>query len=280
MTRKGTAAGFRHARFYGVDIYGLPEDPAWGAADTAYNGMHLEGAKALTITVPDAQIITHTGDDGVLGTDMLPPNEAVTGEARTGMTNFDVDALFQNVNVIAHGEMEGIGMSTSQQGLEPDLVLLAYRQATKQGGVQKGGRCWLQFLLPLVQVFTKTAGAEEGAADENTYTVQPRIVSAYPWGIAFTIGVEKFVTTPLIRYFSDFRPHLAVWKGDAAELIFDFTTGFIPATVPKVKVFHWVAATGVSTDVTATVTTTTTAITFAAAPAAGDKVVAHYEIAN
>lgn len=279
-TSKAAGAGFRHVRVYSLDTNGLGVVPDTYDADTAYDGIHLEMAKALSLTVPDPQNIAHTGDDRVMQVDLLPPTEAVTGELRTGHTNLAADALLSNVKVAALADMVVTGYGTDQQGKEPVVLILGYRQAvvTDPARADKGSRCWIWTLLPKALVYAKAGPQEEGGADENSYTVQPTVVSAYPWLIAFTCATEGFLETQMLRGVSQYRPHLAYWEGDAAETAFDFT--LTPAAITKVKVFHWVALTGVVTDVTLTVTITTTEITFGAAPAAGDIVIAFYEIAD
>jgi hypothetical protein len=87
-TKKAAGAGFRHCRIYALDSNGLGVVPA-GDADTAYDGLHFDMAKALTPTIPDPTVLAHTGDDKVGQIDLLPPTEAVSFEMRTGHTNFE-----------------------------------------------------------------------------------------------------------------------------------------------------------------------------------------------
>ena len=180
------------------------------------------------------------------------------------------------------GEMQVTGVGTDQQGMEPHICVLAYRQAIDidPESVTKGARRWYWVLMSKALVFARLAAMEEQAVDENTYTVQPMVVGAYPWGIAFEAATEGFEEAQLIRGISQHRPHLEFWEGDGVVLAFDFPTTLQAAAIARVKVFHFVDATGITTDVTATVTTTTADITFAAAPAVDDIVTAFYEIAD
>ena len=280
-TKQAAGAGFRQLRVYTQNEYGIPWTSSFpGAASVAWDGVHASIAKALTITIPDPQILQHTGDDRVAAVDMLPPTEAVTAEMRTGHTNLELDALLQNVNVVALGEMQLMGRGTSQQGLEPDITILGYRQAVRTGATLAGQRCYIHALLPKAAVFPKAGAMEESGLDENTYTVNPRVCNNYPWGIAFAIGTEGYTEAQLLHGISDKRPHLAVWEGDNVETEFDFSAGYLPAAVAKVKAYLWDAGTQVATDITATATITTASITPVAKPDVGDLVLAWYEIAD
>jgi hypothetical protein len=277
-TKKAAGAGFRHCRIYALDSNGLGVVPA-GDADTAYDGLHFDMAKALTPTIPDPTVLAHTGDDKVGQIDLLPPTEAVSFEMRTGHTNLEIDALVSNINVVDLADIRSLGVATDQQGKEPDVLILAYRQSVDtDSGTSKGARRWNWILLPKAVAFAKAAGFEEGGADENSYNVQPRVVSQYPWLIDFACTSEGFLTTQLLKGIAEFRPHIAYWEGDGTEVAFDFT--LTAAAITKVKVFHWVLSTETSSDVTGTVTITVNDITFASAPAAGDIVIAFYEIAD
>jgi hypothetical protein len=279
-TTKVSGAGFRNLRVYALNSDGFGVVPTPG--EDGYDGFRVALAKALTLTVPDPTIISHTGDDRVGAVDLLPPTEAVTGEIRTGRTDLTLDALLTNTKVRALEEMQAGVMGTDQQGMEPDIAILGYRQSVDADEVStnKGQRNWLWVLLTKALIFPKWGPFEEGGADENTYTLQPRVFNKYPWGLPFTLANDGCLEAQIIRGISRYRPHLAYWEGEGAETAFLFSTGFKAAAADRVKVYHWVAATGVVTDVTATVTITVDSITFTVAPADGDIVIAFYEIAD
>jgi hypothetical protein len=280
ISQKAAGAGFRHARIYQLDSNGLGLVPATYDADTAYDGVCIELPKALTLTVPDPQTIAHTGADRVAQVVLLPPTEAVTGELRAGHTDLEVEGIVGGTKVQELADFVVGGVGTDQQGKEPDVGVLGYRQAavTDPSRADRGSKCWIFNMLPKATLFAKGGPAEEGGADENTFTVQPKVVSAFPWLIEFTCADNGFLEAQVLKGVSQYRPHLAYWKGDATETAFDFT--YTAAATTKVKVYHWVLSTGIVTDVTATVTITTADITFGTAPAAGDIVIAFYEMAD
>lgn len=279
-TKQAAGAGFRHCRIYELDANGFGVVPATGAV--GYDGLWFSLAKALTITVPDPQIMQHVGDDRVGGVDLLPPTEALSAELRTGKSNLEIDAILSNINVVVLSEMQVTGAGTSQQGTEPQIGILAYRQAIDidPASATKGARRWYWVLMTKALVFPRLAPMEEQAVDENTYTVQPMVFSKYPWGIAFELATEGFIDAQLIRGISQYRPQLSFWEGDGAVVAFTFDADLQAAAIDRVNVFHYVDATGITTDVTLTETITTADITFGVAPAVDDIVTAFYEIAD
>ncbi len=274
-TKIATGAGFRHVQVLPLSGDLLPLVGATGA--TGDMGKTASGAKALTLNIPDAQIISHTGDDRVIGTDMLPATEGATAEIRTGKTNLDLDALLSNVEAFALGDMQAMLHQTNQQGCEIQACVLGYRAAQDADpvSVSKGARRWVWVMFPSALIFPKPGAMEEGGMDETAYTVVPAVVTAWPWAIAFVDGIEGATEGQFARGISEGPPVLEAWEGDGIVVAFDL--GETARAISSVKVFHWVALTGISTDVTATVTITTADITFAVAPAADDIVVAFYE---
>lgn len=280
-TTMAAGAGFRHLRVYALNpTTGLLLVPTPGA--DGYGGLQASLAKALTLNVPDPQILQHTGDDRVGATDMLPPTEAIGAEIRTAHWDLDLNALLSNINVVQAGEMNIAALGTSQLGLEPNVAILGYRQSvdTDPVGGTKGARRWNWVMLPQAQVFPKLSPMEEQAVDVNTFTVNPKIVSKYPWGIAFDEGVEAYYEAQVLYGISQHRPHLEAWEGDGAVLIFNLPTGFEAAETSRMTVWHYVASTGVTTDVTSTVTLAVDSITFGTAPAVDDIVTCFFERAD
>jgi hypothetical protein len=278
VSPKTTGAGFRHTQVLALDqTTGLPLASVAGA--TAYEGLQAELAKALTINVPDPQIIQHTGDDRVGQTDLLPPTEALSAELRTGKSNLTLDALLSNVNVFSIGDMQAMLLGTDQQGLEPLVCILAYRQALDPSGA----RCWNWAMMPKARAFPKPASMEEGGVDENTYTIQPTVVTKWPWGLAFESATEGAVETQMARGVSRGRPKMEAWLIDATPTLVLTLGGTArmneAGTDYAIKVYLYAAATKTASDITATSTLAADQITVVGA-VENDIVVAFYEQAD
>ncbi len=274
-TQIAAGAGFRHVQVLPLSANLLPLVGATGA--TGDIGKQASGAKAFTLNVPDAQIISHTGDDRVSGMDMLPATEGATAEIRTGKTNLELDALLSNVEAFALGEMSAMLHQTNQQGCEIQACVLAYRAAqdADPSSASKGARRWIWVMLPSALIFPKPGAMEEGGKDETAYTVVPSVVTAWPWQIAFSDATEGATEGQFARGISEGPPMLESWEGDGIVVAFDLAE--TARAITAAKVFHWVALTGVASDVTAAVVITTADITFTVAPAADDIVTAFYE---
>lgn len=274
-TKIATGAGFRHAQVLPLGSDSIPLVGTTGA--TGDVGKTASGAKTLTVNIPDPQTLTHTGDDRVQNIDMLPATEGVTAELKTGKTNLELDALLSGVEAFALGDMQAMLHQTDQQGCEIQATLLAYRAAqdADPDSASKGARRWVWILFPSAQIFPKPASMEEGAVDENTYTVVPQVVTAWPWGIAFLASTEGATEAQFIRGISEGPPLIEGWTGDGSVTAFDLSE--TARATGAIKVYHWVAATETVTDVTLSVTLTTSSITFTTAPANNDKVFAFYE---
>lgn len=276
---QAAAVGLRHGRIYTLDALGLPDAPTWGDPDTAYDGSAIDGIATFTITIPDPQIIPHIGEDRVLQIDALASQEPITAEMMSALTDLELDALIQNVKVEALNEMQIMPRATDQQGLEPDLSMLVYRQSTSMAPATKGARMWQGHLIGRAVIFPKLPAGEQGGKNERSFTVQPKVVSQMPWGIALTLLANGCLETQIFDIHTDKRPHFATWKADGVETAFDFTTGLVPVT-PTVtcSVFLLTATTGIVTDITSTATVTATEITPVALPVVDDKIMAMYQL--
>jgi hypothetical protein len=278
---KAAAVGLRHGAIYTIGSDGLPEAPTWGTADVAYDGSPIDGIASFTITIPDPQIIPHIGEDRVLQVDALPTQEPITAEMMSALTDLQLDALIQNVKVQTLNEMQILPRGTSQQGLEPDLIVWAYRQSTSMEAATKGARMWQGSFLGRAVIFPKLPAGEQGGKNERNFTVQPKVVTTTPWGVALTLAANGCLETQVFDVHTYKRSHFAAWKADGIVTAFDFSTGFTPdAPTVTTSVFHFDIALGTIVDITATATTTVTEITPLVLPVAGDKIMAMYQIAD
>lgn len=247
--------GFRRVQLIELDSNSLPAFSGTPGA-TGYMHTHLNCAKAFTPTFPDPIIISHTGDDGVCGQIMLPANETIAGEIRTGITNLDADALLQNINVVALGDQKYIGRGVVPQEYS-QVGVFCYRQAidAEPGSATKGAERWLYYVMPIAKVAPQAGPMEEGSEDENSYNCLPQTVSRHLWGIDFEAVTEGFTNAQLIHGIAAGPLVLEVWQMDVTPtLVLDLGVNAradLAGTDFAVNVFHNDIGTGIS-DVTAT----------------------------
>lgn len=256
-----SGGGFRRATLFPLKTTNsLVAPPAVAGADP-YEGIQLVGAKTLTLTIPEPQILTHTGDDGVLGSIMLPPNESVAGELRTGATNLTADATLQGINEVTIGDMKTLGRGIVPQVYIPHGVL-AYRQAvvTDPESATKGADCWVWAMMPISKLAPRPSSFEEGGVDENIYNILPHTVTRYLWGTQFVSGTEGFESAQIIYGISNGPPKFESFLIDTTPTLtlnYGQTARFSEnGTDTATKVWLWDTATGGITDITATSTLT------------------------
>lgn len=272
----GAGGGLRHLGVWALDANNMPLVAAAAATATTVTRMNM--AKAFTPNFPDGQVIQFTGDDVAQGQLNLAPTELSNIELRTGVGNLDVDALLSGVKVATLAGGKVIGRETDRDGCLATVLLLAYQQAIDKSPASPtfGATIWRYFLVPLAQVRPYSGPMEEGNAGESKYTATPQKVKEWPWGLAFSNSVEGFTEASTLEGFLDGPPVLDAWMGNGTLDDFTFSTTPLDYTTPKMKVIHWVALTGVATDVTATTTKTATTLTFTTPPAADDLIFAFY----
>ena len=255
----GRGVGFRHGQIIGIDTDGYP---AATLAATPYLGYDIQGARQLTLTVPDFRKITHIGDDRVLQLDALPPNEGITGVLQVSGSDDNIDVLTTGQKSFSLGDSPVFLVGTDKQGYEQQVIFLAYRQSLDFTGPRR----WEYYLCPKTLFVTKLPNFDDNP-EIHEYSVIPQIVSAYPWGTAFSLTDEGATQAQVIRGLATGKPRLATWKADGATTVFTLPT----AAVDAGKVLAFVDG------VAATATLTTTTITFGVAPANGKKIICFYE---
>lgn len=273
-TQIAAGAGFRHARYWLLDINGYPDGTQSGS--DGYSGRRIEGAKAYQANMPDPQTVRHTGDDRVLAQDTLPPTELETGSLTSAKTNFTADAELMSQLVRTLGDIQIHADGTDEAGNEPQVCLQLWRQALdlEEGSSTFGkARQWITYLYPSVRVVPKGAGMSEGAVDENSYSIVPTKVTAYPWGVAFTEVSEGFTEATKVKMITDFP--LMIERFDAPGVVTTFLLDFTPISTVKTHAFVNGAEVTVSSVSIANKT-----VTLQSAPSASDVVVVLYEASD
>jgi len=265
-----SGVGFRHCQVFGLDSNGYPA----ATSTTAYEGLHVSGVKALTINDPEPRQITHAGDDRVIALDVLPPQEAVTGELKVAKVNDAVDALLTGQLSFTVGEAKLFGIGTNERGNEVQVGLLAYRQTldTDPDSANFGARRWEFRLMPKVILVPREGSLDENP-EERVYGVYPQFVTKHLWGESFADGTEGFVQAQMLRGISEYKPNLVAFQGDGTTVEFPFPTDDQAASTDKITV--WVDG----VEQTSGITKATDKITFTAAPSSGAMIVVFYEVA-
>lgn len=269
-TRSGV--GFRYCNIFGLDANGYPAAGAVPA--TAYEGLLLSGAKTLTITDPEPRRIVHVGDDAPFALDVLPPNEAMSGELTISKRNDAVEAAITGKLSFAVGEYKFMAFGDDKRGFEAQVGLMAYRQSLDTDPVSSnfGKRIWELKIFPKVILVPRESGFDENP-EARLYTVVPQFVTKHLWGTAVAAGTEGVTRAQGFGGVSEYHPKLVAWLADGTEDEFLF-----PTTAPAQatgKIVAWNNGVIVSTGMTPSVTK----LTFTVAPIVAHVIVALYEVA-
>jgi len=267
-TGVSSGVGFRNAVLFELDSSGYPK----ATSTTAYEGKRISGEKTCTINDPDPRRISHIGDDSLVSIDMLPPTEAISGEMHTSKANGIIDAVISGQKLFTVGEASLFGVGTDKRGFEPQVAVLAYRQAqdTDPDSPTFGLRAWDFRIMPKVVLYARENGFADSPED-RIYSLVPMFCTAHLWGTVFSEATEGFARCQMLRGLSWYKPKIVAWKGDNATVEFLFPTAAPAVSVSKVAVWK--------NGVAVTPTVAVNKLTFSTAPATGDMIVAYYEVA-
>jgi len=217
-----SGVGFNRCYLYAIDSNGRAIPRVTLSTNPAF-GPQVVGARALTIQPAEARILTHTGDDRVLATVLLPPDDPTRGELRTAITNLDLDAWLQSLSgsdttTVPFATLAPL--ATDRQGQERQVWVMAQRSAvvTDYTSSDYGMQRFLTVFFRAI-LFPRGSAWEYGGTDENTYNIVAQNSNIFPWGEAIptTAGYRDYtflrVVTP--------RPlRLAVAQGDGTDTSF------------------------------------------------------------
>lgn len=266
-----SAAGLRRIQVFALDSSGYPDGDQSGA--DGYDGVNLEGARGLSLSIPAVQRIQHVGNDRLLAQDFLPPTEGASGTITTAKQNIGIDATLTGTLVETVGEISFGGLLTDKQGDEIDVCILASRQALDTTEGSQTLRRWQTHVFPVARLIPRGGTAEQGGADENTYDVVMSVATAYPTGHTFTETDEGFTEAQYLRGSSENPVVMERWTGN--NTLTTFNLSWTPISTAKTIVCEdGVEATVSSVD------TANNTVTLSGASANAAVVVAIYETSD
>lgn len=266
-----TSIGFRKVRAFLRDTDSLPEVPADVSIGVAWPGYILDGALAMTATVPEPNRVPAHGDDRVYYTFNLPPTEGVTGELRLSKLHMLFASVIAGTKVFGSPPTRKIGLATEKAGLEKSLIMYGCRQAidSEAGSAYFGQQCWQTYILLNCLATLRPPSMEDQAIGESTYAITANDATVDELGAAFTEAINGFLQAPLLIVISRGIFHLDIFLGDNSET--EFTLAHTPASYSQtiVSVDGVVQNSGWSE--------TSGVVTFGTAPGTDAKIVVEYE---
>jgi hypothetical protein len=270
-----TGIGLRHVRVARRDTDGTIMVLGSPAAGTAYRGIRISGALALSITVPEPQRVTARGDDRPYHTFQLPPTENPTGELRVSKTNLDAVALITSTEEFGSAAARRIGLATDKQGEEETLLVWGCREAidSEEGSANFGEKCWQTYILLSVQASVRPATFEDAAVGEFVYSLAANQVTLDEFGTAFSTATHGFTKAAVLMVITTYKFMMDAFVGDGVEDEFTLSEAANLQSGGMIQVYVD-GSMAAYTESGGVITLT------AGAPASGSKIVIQYEYMN
>ena len=222
VTGQQYGVGTRRAILYELNATGSPA----ATSVTPYSGVNIVGAKALTLTIPDARMITHVGNDSALQVDFLPPTTAVSGSMDIADEDQAVYSILTGNKSVTLGESLVQGIASSNQGYETQVALLVFQQSLSN----TGARNWRWVLCPKTLIYPHPGGFDDNPA-VHKFQLAPSVVTAHLWETAFAAATEGFTRAQALLGQSHYMPSIVAWLSTTSNTAFA-----LPALEPAVSV--------------------------------------------
>ena len=234
-----TGIGLRMVRVALRDTDGAIKMAGSPAAGVAYDGLQIDGALALTLTVPEPQRVTARGDDLPYWTFQLAPTENPSAELRVSKTNLDVIAMVTATKAFGSTKARRIGLATDKQGNEDSLILWGSREAvdSEEGSSTFGQKCWQTYLLLSCEAAVRPASLEDAAVGEFVYSISTSPVTLDEFGVTFSSTVNGFTKTPVLLIVTKYKYWMDAFEGDGIETEFTLTQGAYLQTDSFIQVY-------------------------------------------
>jgi hypothetical protein len=261
--------GLRHVRVMLRDDDGAILVPVTQDEDTGYNGLRVEGANALTVTLADVVRQPVTGDDRVYYTWILPPTETASGELRVSKGAGPVIAMVTGTLQWGSVNRRKIGFGTNKQGEEPNLIVWGCRQTIEadESLTSFGQKRWETYVLLSALAAVKPSTMEYQTVSEYVYSLVANESTVDELGRPFTTALNGFTKAQFVRIVTDekFMLDAFVAAGDTSFVLsqIPYESGIFEVTVDGVLSHAW--------------TRSGSTITFDSPPATSSKIVVEYE---
>jgi len=222
-----TGVGLRHVRVAVRDTDGTMKIQGSPAVGTAYSGVQISGALALSIAIPESQRVTARGDDRPYHTFQLPPTENPSGELRVSKTNLEAIALITSTEEFGSATARRLGLATDKQGEEEALILWGCREAidSEEGSEDFGEKCWQTYVLLNAKASIRPSTMEDAAVGEFAYSLVASPATLDEFGTAFSLSTHGFTKASFIMVTTRDKFWIDAFEGDGAETEFTLTKG-------------------------------------------------------
>ncbi len=283
--KKVTSAGAASVYYGAVDSTGYligstASAPAAGDADGS-SMAQLEGVKNFPFVPNAPDRLNITGDDGAIAQFLWNPIELPTGDATFAVSDMDFAALAMTTLVHDLGGYEFLGVQPANVTYQ-DLCLLVTAQAKSRTTATAGSSLFYNYLIMKANAYYQGRDAfAERAEAAFIYNLIANKSTNYPWGVAFTDGVNGDTEFVVMEFTSAYRPMIQRWTGNAVLDTFNLSKNIADDAANNIAVYvaataqTWVTGAPGAGEFGITEGATDTLV-LGSVPAGGAKVVALY----
>jgi hypothetical protein len=222
-----TGASFYGCRVFLRDNDGSPAVPAGTAAGTAWPGIKVHKARALTVTLAEPTRLQASGDGRTYATFIEPPTESPTGELRTQASDIALIALMTSVKDYGCGYRHMAPLATDQIGQEEQVWLYGWRKSkdsdpTSATYLQDQ---WETRVLLNVNAYYLPDGMEMGQLSEPRWSLVANASSVDQYGRSLSTATHACLEAAVVTITSPHKLSYDVFVGDGAVQAFTLSQG-------------------------------------------------------
>lgn len=205
------------------------------SAGSSSGMLRIKGIKTAAPTVPEAEVVQATGDDGLIAEFSFNSIAQRSFIIETAVGSLDQDALLQATLVQSMGDIRWGALDTNDT-VTFNVCVLLQGQAKSQDAASTGTAVWNGVLIPLAtaNVLGRTAFTEREPATWR-WQITPQLSSYDVWGITIADGVHGTTGMRQKPFFSPNPLHMQAFTGagSAAAISLDYT----PISAAKTHIY-------------------------------------------
>lgn len=217
-----TGIGLRMVHIARRDDDGAFEVLGSPAVGTAYAGVRVNKARALTVTPAEPQRIAARGDDVTYHTFQESPTESPTGELRTQQSDIDVIELITGVLDFGSGEAGMVPLSTDELGTEDPIMIWGTRKAVDD---ETGTRAWETYMLLNATATARPAGFEVDTIGEFVWNIVCNSSDQDHFGRTMTALIHGCTEAAYMLIKTRYRFWVDAFLGNGIETEFTLSKG-------------------------------------------------------
>ena len=219
---QSTGIGLRQVHLAQRDDDGTIKVLGSPAAGTAYAGLRVNKARALSITPADPQRITARGDDVTYYTFQEAPTESPTGELRTQQSDIDIIELITGVTDFGSGEAAQVALSTDKLGEEGAMFIWGTRKAVDD---VSGTRAWETYILLNATATARPQGFEIDNIGEFVWNIVCNSSTTDQFGRTMTTAIHGCTEAAYILVKTRYKFAIEEFVGDGSQATFTLAQG-------------------------------------------------------